>query len=142
MHVVVVCAGTHSDVRATRRVSRIPPRTAPTCVRDGGRAVVVLCLAVPVVVRARSQGLSDARGKDRRRVAESLAHPEKGRVVVSRGDGQVAERVEYKHSDRLLSRALERASRKRGFAVPMLIARAQAARRVMLAKSGGGGSGR
>jgi hypothetical protein len=29
-HVVVVCAGTHSAVRAARRVSRSPPRTAPT----------------------------------------------------------------------------------------------------------------
>ena len=108
MHVVVVCAGTHSDVRATRRVSRIPPRTAPTGVQDGGRAaetghcegiIVVLCLAVSVVVGARSQGLNDARVKNRGMVGESLAHPEKGRVVVSRGDEQVAEWVEYKHSD-------------------------------------------
>jgi len=29
----------------------------------------------------------------------SLACPETGRVVVSRGDEQVAERVEYQHSD-------------------------------------------
>ena len=65
MHVVVVCAGSHSAVRAARHVGRVPPRTTSAGVRDGGWAaeaghcegiVVVLCLAVPVVVRARSKG--------------------------------------------------------------------------------------
>jgi hypothetical protein len=94
-------------VRAARRVGRVPPRTTSAGVRDGDWAaeaghcegiIVVLCLAVPVAVRARNQGLSDAQGKDRGGVGESLAYPEKGRVVVSR-DEQVAEWVEYKYSD-------------------------------------------
>jgi len=72
-HVVVVCAVTHSDVRVARCVGRIPPRTAPTGVRDGDRAaeaghcegiIIVLCLTIPVIVRARSQGLRDSWGKD------------------------------------------------------------------------------
>ena len=115
----------------------------PTAVCDRGRAAeaghcegitIVLCLAVPVVVRACSQGLSDSQGKDRGRVGKSLPHPEKGHVVISCGDEQVAERVEYKHSDRMLSRVLERMSCKWGFVVLVLIAQVQATQRVMLVK--------
>jgi len=67
--------GTHSAVRAARRVGRVPPHTTPTGVRDGGWAaeaghceciVVVLCLAVPAVVRSHSRGLSGRPGQRQR----------------------------------------------------------------------------
>jgi hypothetical protein len=108
MHVVVVCAGTHSAVHTACCVGRVLPYTTSAGVHDGDWAakaghcegiIVILCLAVPVAVRARSQGLSDAWGKDRGGVGELLVYPEKGRVVVPRGDEHVAKQVEYKHSN-------------------------------------------
>jgi hypothetical protein len=90
-HDVVVRAGTHSAVRAARHVDRVPPRIAPAGARDGGRAagarhreciILVLCLAVPVVARARSRGPSADRGKAGGSVAESLGRQEMGRVGV------------------------------------------------------------
>jgi hypothetical protein len=86
-HVVVVCAGTHSAVRAARRVSRIPPRTAPTRVCDGGWAakarhckciIAVLCLAVPAVVRSRSRGLSGRPGQRQRQRCRVARAPRTG----------------------------------------------------------------
>ncbi len=86
-HVVVVCAGAHSAVRAARRLGRIPPRTAPTGVHDGGWAaeaghceciIVVLCLAVPAVVRSRSRGLSGRPGQRQRQRCRVARAPRKG----------------------------------------------------------------
>jgi hypothetical protein len=88
---VVVRAGIHSTVRAARCVDRVLPRIAPAGARDGGRATEarhreciapVLCLAVPVVARARSCRPSAAQGKDGGGGVESIACPETGRVGI------------------------------------------------------------
>jgi hypothetical protein len=88
---IVVRTGTHSAVRAAYGVGRVPPPTARARNCDGGGAaeaghseyiVVVLCLAVCVVVWARSGRLGAARGKDRGCIAGPLTRPEAGRVVV------------------------------------------------------------
>ena len=141
-HVVVVCAGTHSAVRAARRVGRIPPRTAPTGVRDGGWAaepgnceciIVVLCLAVPTVVRSRSRRLSGRPGQRQRQRCRVARAPRKGscgRFTWRRAGG----RAGGISALGCLDCPPGRASREGGFAVLVLISRARATRWAMLAK--------
>jgi len=92
-HDDVVRASTQSTVHdAAQSIGGVPPRPADTSAREGsggaakaghGECVVlVLLLAIRVVVRARSGGLSTAGGKDGRCVAGTFARPEAGRVVV------------------------------------------------------------
>jgi hypothetical protein len=75
------CCPYGNPLRGARRVDRVPPRIAPAGACDEGRAaearhceciILVLCLAVPVIVRTSSHGLSAARVKDGGSVAESI----------------------------------------------------------------------